>query len=215
MCVEIAHEIVVLTNFPCNFVISAHFWSYIIIFLKLLYRIRKLNILSLYSYLFISNKFFPLKYFVSYSYMTFLLFSIYLVHRFPPFYFQTLCTLILSYVSCKEQIAGFCLPSLTMFVFKMQLYFKIFKFSAIIDIFISSILYCVFFFHAFLSFVSLSFLAFFWIGFYFLHSFFSNTLEVILDFYYAIKCSTLFNVLIFSIVCAMVLLWWFWVCIFL
>lgn len=63
-----------------------------------------------------------------------------------------------------------------------------------------SILHCVFFFHAFLSFVSLSFLAFFWIGFYFPHSFFSNTLKVIFNFHYVIKCSTLFNVLIFNIV---------------
>lgn len=82
----------------------------------------------------------------------------------------------------------------------MQFYVKIFKFSAIIDIFIFSILHCVFFFHAFLSFVSLSFLAFFWIGFYFPHSFFSNTLKVIFNFHYVIKCNTLFNVLIFYIV---------------
>ena len=46
----------------------------------------------------------------------------------------------------------------------------------------------------------LSFLAFFWIGFYFPHSFFSNTLKVIFNFHYVIKCNTLFNVLIFYIV---------------
>lgn len=132
--------------------------------------------------------------------MIFLLFSIYIVHHFPPFLLSNFLYVLKMYVCCKEQIAGFCLLSLTMFVFKMQFYVKIFKFSAIIDIFIFSVLHCVFFFHAFLSFVSLSFLAFFWIGFYFPHSFFSNTLKVIFNFHYVIKCSILFNVLIFNIV---------------
>lgn len=132
--------------------------------------------------------------------MIFLLFSIYLIHHFPPFLLSNFLYIFKMYVCCKEQIAGFCLLSLTMFVFQMELYVKIFKFSAIIDIFIFSILYCVFFSHAFLSFVFLSCLAFFWIGFYFPHSFFSNTLKAIFNFHYVIKCSTLFNVLIFNIV---------------
>ena len=34
MCVEIAHEMVILTNFPCNFVISAHFSNYQVSFIE-------------------------------------------------------------------------------------------------------------------------------------------------------------------------------------
>ena len=34
MCVEIAHEMVILPNFQCNFVISAHFSSYRISFIE-------------------------------------------------------------------------------------------------------------------------------------------------------------------------------------